>query len=93
MRDSCVLCHDPHAGEVEGFLPREGNALCLGCHDVGQHQHSLDVWSGVEKYPDAEGFPAEGDMFACRGCHRVHGSSARSLVHNRGELCIACHHI
>jgi predicted CXXCH cytochrome family protein len=93
VRESCTRCHDPHAGDNGAFLVRTGNRLCLGCHDVAAHQHSLDAAAGIERFPDSAQVPVEDGIFACTGCHLPHGSMARSLLHDQGELCVACHKI
>jgi predicted CXXCH cytochrome family protein len=93
--EGCAVCHTPHMSENSRFLKKEGNKLCLGCHDVGSHSHTLAAARGVEKYPDSATFPRSGAHYACRGCHRPHASSESHLIHEpRDELCAQkCHRL
>jgi predicted CXXCH cytochrome family protein len=93
--EGCATCHVPHMSGNSHFLKRKGNELCLDCHEVDSHSHTVDAERGVEKYPESETFPRSGTQYACRGCHRPHASSERHLIREpRDELCAQkCHRL
>ncbi len=91
VAESCAACHEPHAGKNPSLLKARGSALCLGCHQLPAHHHSIDAVAGVERFPGAADFPAEGGRFACAGCHLPHGADAKGLLRPKDEICGACH--
>ncbi|NOY45772.1 MAG: hypothetical protein GXP50_10045, partial [Deltaproteobacteria bacterium] len=89
----CTVCHDPHRADSEHQLRRPGNALCLGCHDLAGHAHTVDAARG-ERFPGAQGFPTDGGRYLCTGCHAPHEAEDKGLfVRPRKVLCQECHRI
>ncbi len=93
VAEACSSCHEPHAGRNPSLLKARGSALCLGCHELPAHHHSIDAVSGAERFPRAADFPAEGGRFACAGCHLPHGADGKGLLRPKEELCAACHQL
>jgi predicted CXXCH cytochrome family protein len=64
----CFDCHETHQAAYPALLVKEGDKLCLGCHESGTVQ---------KKHPN---FPAE--VKNCGTCHSPHGSDNRHLIRN-----------
>ncbi|MEE8412569.1 MAG: cytochrome c3 family protein [Acidobacteriota bacterium] len=84
VTDSCLTCHDPHAGVVPPLLIAPVHELCGSCHDPAD----LDASHGG-RLPDGT---------ACARCHQPHGSdtewmlAANTLHRPFGDgSCDACH--
>ena len=77
----CTSCHNPHASKHASLVRREGEKICLGCHE--------DLASTLRP---GESHGAVFSERACLSCHDPHASSRATLL--RGEmvdLCRACH--
>lgn len=90
-KEECLRCHEKLAGSqtanapdtihptaqgAEFTLIKQGEALCLQCHD-----------SMADKY---EHGPAAAG--ACTTCHNPHGSSQEAFLHTPlQQLCLGCH--
>lgn len=93
LDQGCTVCHDPHRADAEHQLRRPGNALCLGCHDLTGHAHTVDAARG-ERFPGAKGFPTDGGRYLCTGCHAPHEGEDQGLfVRPKQVLCQECHRI
>jgi predicted CXXCH cytochrome family protein len=84
VNDSCLNCHDPHAGEVAPVLTAGVGELCAQCHDAADREqpHAGQLTAGAD----------------CTSCHQPHGSGnehmlAGSRLHApfEGGSCDACH--
>lgn len=66
VTDSCLTCHDPHAGDNPQMLHEPVPQLCLDCHDLG----------------DLEGIHGDQitEATQCVSCHQPHGSDNPSLL-------------
>ncbi|PLX18531.1 MAG: hypothetical protein C0599_12170 [Salinivirgaceae bacterium] len=62
----CNTCHSVHSGGEGVALRRQGQQLCLYCHDKGQ----------VMKNENHEGI----EDFACTECHNPHGGEDRFIL-------------
>ena len=62
----CSACHVSHYRGGEKHLLREGDGLCLSCHEP-------EEWIAVELHSDLEGF-------TCTECHNPHGGEDRLLL-------------
>lgn len=104
--DSCLSCHDPHAGTAAPTLIEAVPGLCATCHDVedlqGSHGAQLTATTGCAACHDPHGsanprmlrashLHPPFEMGSCDACHRQpFGDRIRLRV--RGEaLCEACH--
>ncbi len=103
QKKGCVNCHDPHSSNIKSLLLREGNKLCLECHNQGVKTadgrtlkaFSQELAKGRTIHP-----PVEDD---CQGCHQPHSSTFKKLLKdefgdNYSEfsekqfgLCFTCH--
>lgn len=90
-RGKCVSCHNPHSAGNRYLLVSEGNALCLGCHNMFHSFHRSVVREGVmTKVP--EDFPRDRDVMACIGCHAPHQSNETRLLRvPKEQSCRNCH--
>jgi predicted CXXCH cytochrome family protein len=92
LTEGCSACHDPHVSENAGFLREAGNSVCRRCHALQGH-HVLDGEQAANA-PGSAAFPADGNEFACTGCHEPHASDhARLFVRPKRVLCKECHDV
>ncbi len=84
-KGDCLACHAVHGRAGESLLLKDGNALCLGCHDTGR-----TAFKGRHAR-----LPVE--KLSCLACHDPHSSETAGLlaagVHTplaRGK-CRDCH--
>jgi predicted CXXCH cytochrome family protein len=82
--DSCLNCHQPHAGEHPKLLTSSSVELCAMCHDATELQevHSGQITSSVD----------------CTSCHFPHGSENRTMLASATQhapfadgTCDVCH--
>lgn len=92
-RGECASCHGPHIGVAPKQLVREGNALCLGCHEKVHRQHiSATVSDPNKPIRVPADIPREKGNLSCVGCHLPHQSAERLLFRKeQGKLCKTCH--
>ena len=78
----CISCHNPHGSFLENEVAREGQDLCLVCHQARKEEFSQKVVH-----------PALED--GCTGCHDPHQSEKRFQLRYEGDtikgLCVNCH--
>lgn len=78
-RASCLLCHEPHAGE-DGSGPSALRAACEDCHASTLAEFQLPFGHNL------------GAGMECLSCHPPHGLAGREeREHLRHEVCVACH--
>jgi predicted CXXCH cytochrome family protein len=63
----CGACHARNDARNPGAVTRQGNALCLDCHDDFKGERR------ASRHPATRA--------ACTGCHNPHNGRARSLLH------------
>lgn len=75
----CTSCHNPHFGDGDKFLIKEGKELCFSCHDSKKFEKHL-----FEHFPVARG--------GCTSCHSAHSSENQFLLPKlSAQLCAECH--
>jgi len=82
VKQSCVLCHDPHGSANKVLLSNPVPAICSTCHpnEVTLSEKSLNKHSPMT------------DEKACMNCHEPHYSDqAKLLPMPQKDLCISCH--
>ncbi|MCD4747964.1 MAG: cytochrome c3 family protein [Thermoanaerobaculales bacterium] len=106
VTDSCLTCHQAHAGEQEALLTMPKTELCAECHDTadlkeahgGQITKSINCTSCHSAHGSANEKLLMGSIkhapFAdgtCDVCHRA-PFAGRIRLQARGEkVCISCH--
>jgi len=82
--DSCVNCHDPHAGDQVSLLASSVGEICAGCHD----RESLAEVHGGQLT----------DATDCVSCHAPHGSDHGGMLRASHQhvpfadgSCVGCH--
>lgn len=104
--DSCLTCHNSHAGEQENLLRAPKTELCAECHDTtdleeahdGQFTKTVDCTSCHSAHGSANKkllvASSQHAPFAdgsCEACHRA-PFAGRIRLRSRGEkVCVACH--
>ncbi len=105
VTDSCLTCHQPHAGENEHLLIAAGKDLCLECHDADdlKTSHAVPVSrASCTSCHNPHGSSAAGMLIgnvvhapfadgSCEGCHRVGRGTKIRLRLEGATLCYACH--
>jgi predicted CXXCH cytochrome family protein len=106
VTDSCLSCHEVHAGAEASLLVAPLAELCTSCHDVGDlaESHSGQLIEGVNcascHVPHGSPHPAmlqaahQHAPFAdgsCDGCHRPPAAGRIRLQARGQEVCTACH--
>jgi predicted CXXCH cytochrome family protein len=83
VKEKCVNCHNPHAGDYEFNFTAEGSSeLCFGCHD--------DKKDWVAKVRVKHGGLKTKER--CLACHDPHVSDyVKQLKNQPVVLCISCH--
>jgi predicted CXXCH cytochrome family protein len=78
LEEGCLVCHDPHAGYVPGFLKGESrHSACVECHD--------DPLEGKNVIHEAL-------QQGCSACHEPHTSERAHFLRRLGnDLCKGCH--
>ncbi len=78
----CISCHNPHGSPEPLHLERDGQELCMVCHEAKRQEFDQEVI-----HPPVE----EG----CIDCHDPHQSSKRFQLRGDGDklssLCFNCH--
>lgn len=75
--DSCIVCHEAHAGQGKPKLKQPAGALCISCHG--------DLVEGKKFVHGALRAP-------CTVCHDPHASDfPHTLRAATNELCLECH--
>ena len=78
----CIACHNPHGSTNDKFLERDGQDLCIICHQARKAEFSQKVIHA----PVEDG---------CIDCHDPHSSSMRFQLRAEGDtvsaLCFNCH--
>lgn len=75
----CNECHNPHGSNLDKFIKKDINIICVECHNL-QKMYEL---SNVHPVMKKEG---------CRFCHEPHGSAFRyQLIADTNDLCYKCH--
>jgi predicted CXXCH cytochrome family protein len=75
----CSICHERNDARSPGKLVKQGNELCLMCHDEFQPIMA-------RKHPHA---PAKA---SCTSCHNAHDARQEKLLHAEASaLCLGCH--
>ena len=66
VADSCLNCHQPHAGDRDALLTLPKTELCAQCHDIGDlaEAHGGQITATVD----------------CTSCHSAHGSANEKLL-------------
>lgn len=83
VKESCIKCHDPHAGDYEFNFAKSGlEGLCFECHaDKKEYLEKITVKHG--------GLETEK---RCIVCHDPHVSNyVKQLVAQPVDLCNSCH--
>jgi len=106
VTESCLTCHDPHAGAAPSLLIDPVHELCGTCHDPADlgasHGGRLPDGANCVGCHQPHGSDTKGMLAAdnlhqpfaegsCDGCHRP-AFGGRIRLTSRGErLCTACH--
>ncbi len=99
----CSECHDPHGGELPGFVHPQRHAPyaegdCGACH--GPPEGGWRIAGGVNETcaqchdeVGREGHPHPAiAKQGCLGCHRAHAAREKALLRDtRPGLCFSCH--
>jgi predicted CXXCH cytochrome family protein len=84
VTESCLDCHDPHAGAAQALLSAPLGEICGACHDPGDlaASHGGQLTEGTD----------------CTRCHEPHGSNTPRMLAGRRQhppfaegSCEACH--
>jgi predicted CXXCH cytochrome family protein len=88
----CNACHNPHSADNQAFLKFVGNDLCLKCHDMSTHRHSLNSKPRISSIQVPKDWPLSKGKLSCSGCHKGHMSTEKAfLPKDRESLCQTCH--
>lgn len=104
--DSCLTCHDPHAGTAKPALVEAVPALCADCHDLEelQEKHGAQLTQATDctachephgspnpKMLRASHLHPPFEMGSCEACHRQPFGDRVRLRARGNALCEACH--
>ena len=82
VKQSCLLCHNPHGSANKAVLSAEVPALCANCHP---NEASLTQKALYKHGPMI-------DTRTCMNCHDPHSSDFSKLLSSpQAELCLSCH--
>ena len=78
QKGTCSACHQPDSGDHTYQVKKDGNELCLTCHDTGKN--------GIYRHSPI-------DDPGCMGCHDPHVSETAGLLHENSveKQCETCH--
>jgi len=75
----CVSCHNPHAGDREGFFPSNQGMVCRSCHEETFERRKQTLYKHT-------------DWDNCSNCHTLHGSDQVAMfITKPSEVCSGCH--
>ena len=75
----CVNCHNPHAGDKDGLLPKNQGTVCRGCHEDTFARREASLYK-------------HGNWETCTNCHSLHGSDHLAMLKDQPDkVCAKCH--
>jgi predicted CXXCH cytochrome family protein len=78
--NSCINCHNPHAGDTELLLKSQQTIVCRTCHEDTFRKHEKTLFVHLKTVKD------------CHNCHAVHGSNQLAMMVGDGnQVCLKCH--
>ncbi len=75
----CLNCHNPHAGDRKGLLPKNMGTVCRSCHEDTFIRREESLYTHV-------------DWETCTNCHSLHGSDQFAMLKDEPDkVCSGCH--